>query len=384
MATFDPFTEQILGLREQQALAQKLREQGMQAPEGQTVSGVYVAPRNTQYLAQALKTYLGGQDVQQAQQGIKDLMAQRQAENAAFLSGMPKATETQVEVRTPEMMNQMGPSPLSRALRVNPSVEEQLAYAAKAPGINPVDVGNLAVKGAELQAGREAHIAEAQLKAQERAQELAQRQADREREQAQRQQDRLDQMKFAASMRPPAPEPLVAVLGPDDRPIMLPRSQAGGMTPANAQTLGATSPQQRIRDARDAMDILIQAAPLVNKSTSSGIGRAADIAAGWVGYSPESADVAADLGVLGGALVSKMPKMSGPQSDKDVALYKEMAGKLGDSTVPASQKRNAMQTLMDLQAKYAGTTPEKLNFEGKVKTASDILNQADSIIGGGK
>ena len=217
MATFDPFTEQILGLREQQALAQKLRDQGMQAPEGQTVSGVYVAPRNTQYLAQALKTYLGGQDVQQAQQGIKDLMAQRQAENANFLAAMPKATETQVEVRTPEMMNQMGPSPLSRALRVNPNTDDMLAWASKAPGLDTAAVAQLGVKGAELQAGREARIAEAQLKAQERAQELAQRQADREREQQQRredreredarhQQNRLDSMKFAASLKPPAPE----------------------------------------------------------------------------------------------------------------------------------------------------------------------------------
>jgi hypothetical protein len=225
MATFDPFTEQIIGLREQQALAQKLRDQGMQAPEGQTVSGVYVAPKNTQYLAQALKSYLGGQDVQQAQQGIKDLMAQRQAENANFLAAMPKATETQVEVRTPEMMNQMGPSPLSRALRVNPSVEDQLAYAAKAPGISPVDIGNLAVKGAELQAGREARIAEAQLKAQERAQEMAQRQQDREREQSQRQQDRLDQMKFAASMRPIPPERIVNILGPSGESVATPISQ---------------------------------------------------------------------------------------------------------------------------------------------------------------
>jgi len=384
MATFDPFTEQIIGLREQQALAQKLRDQGMQAPEGQTVSGVYVAPKNTQYLAQALKTYLGGQDVQQAQQGIKDLMAQRQAENANFLANMPKATETQVEVRTPEMMNQMGPSPLSRALRVNPTPEEQLAYAAKAPGISPVDVGNLAVKGAELQANREAQIAQAQLKAQERAQELAQRQQDREREQAQRQQDRLDQMKFAASMRPPAPEPLVAVLGPDNKPVMMPRSQAGGMTPANAQTMGASSPQQRVQDANDAIAIIKQAAPLINKSTSSGIGAGVDWTLGGFGFSPDSADIAADLKVLGGALVSKMPKMSGPQSDKDVLLYKEMAGKLGDSTVPASQKRSAMQTLMDLQTRYAGIQPQVLNFDGKVKTASDILNQADSIIGGSK
>lgn len=369
MATFDPFTEQILGLREQQALAQKLRDQGMQAPEGQTVSGVYVAPRNTQYLAQALKTYLGGQDVQQAQQGIKDLMAQREKQNAEFLAGMPKATETQVEVRTPETMNQMGPSPLSRALRVNPTPEEMLAYAAKAPGISPVEVGNLAVKGAELQAGREQAIEKAKLEAALREQE--------------NERNRKNQMQIAQMIHANKPEALIAVIGPDNKPVMLPRSQAVGMTPANAQTLGATSPEARVRDANDAMSILRQAAPLVNKSTSSGAGTAADYIAGLAGYSTPGADVAADLKVLGGALVSKMPKMSGPQSDKDVMLYKEMAGKLGDSTVPASQKRSAMQTLMNLQAKYAGVTPETLNFEGSAKSANDILLQADKIIGGG-
>ena len=76
-----------------------------------------------------------------------------------------------------------------------------------------------------------------------------------------------------------------------------------------------------------------------------------------------------------------MPKMSGPQSDKDVALYKEMAGKLGDPTVPSSQKRNAMQTLYDLQAKYAGVPSQKLSFEGAPASSASVLQQADSIIG---
>ena len=373
MATFDPYSEQVMGLREQQALAQKLRDSGLEAPQGQMVSGHFVAPATTQYLAQALKSYLGGQDVANAQQGIKDLMAQREAQNQSFLSAMPKATETQVEVRTPETMNQMGPSPLSKALRVNPTTEDMLAWASKAPGLSTGEVANLGVKGAELQAARDARIAERQL--------AVEAELKRDRERAQ---DRLDQIKFAASMRPPAPEPLVAVLGPDNKPVMLPRSQAGGMTPANAQTLGATSPQQRVQDANDAMSILRQAAPLVNKSTSSGVGAGVDWALGGLGISTPGADTAADLKVLGGALVSKMPKMSGPQSDKDVALYKEMAGKLGDPTVPASQKRSAMQTLMNLQAKYAGVEPETLNFDGTAKSANDILMQADKIIGGGQ
>ena len=370
MATFDPYIEEIAGLKEKQALAQKLRDQGLEAPQGQMVSGRFVAPATTQYLAQALKSYLGGQDIQAAQQGIKDIMAQRQAERQNWLQGAPAEKTYQVEDRTGMKPDEVGPSPLSKALRVKPSIEDTLAWYTKMPGAGEEVIGQGVLKAAELS---EAQKARQEAMRSQLAQQAYEKERDREL--------RRDMANLAQSNRP---EPLVAVLGPDDRPIMLPRSQAAGMTPANAQTLGAASPQQRVRDARDAMDILKQAAPLVNKSTSSGLGRAADIAAGWLGFSPEGADVAADLGVLGGALVSKMPKMTGPQSDKDVMLYKEMAGKLGDPTVPSSQKRSAMQTLMDLQAKYAGVTPEKLNFEGSVKSASDILNQADSIIGGGK
>jgi hypothetical protein len=376
MAVYDPYSEQLVGLRNQQALAQKLRESAQTPSQGQMVSGWYVAPNALGELAKGLNFYSGLTKELQAEKQIKDLGEQRKAENAAWLASAPTEQTYQVEDRSAlpaAQQTQMGPSPYSKALRVKPTTDETLAWAMKAPGLDTGAVAQLGVKGAELEAGRQARLGERQL--------AIEAEAKRDRERAQ---DRLDQIKFAASMRPPAPEPLVAVLGPDNKPVMMPRSQAGGMTPANAQTMGATSPQQRVQDANDAMSILRQAAPLVNKSTSSGVGTAADYVAGLAGYSTPGADTAADLKVLGGALVSKMPKMSGPQSDKDVALYKEMAGKLGDSTVPASQKRSAMQTLMNLQAKYAGVAPETLTFDGTAKSANDILMQADAIIGGGK
>ena len=377
MATFDPYSEQVMGLREQQALAQKLRDSGLEAPQGQTVSGIYVAPHPTQYLAQALKSYLGGQDVANAQQGIKDLMAQREAQNQSFLSAMPKATETQVEVRTPETMNQMGPSPLSKALRVNPTTEDMLAWASKAPGLDTGAIAQLGVKGAELQAARDARIAERKL--------AVEAELKRDRERAQ---DRLDQIKFAASMRPAPQEQPIAVINPNDpngAPILVPKSQAMGMTPFNAQTGGASGPGARLRDATEAMGIIQQALPLINKSTSSGVGTHVDEANAYLfGKALPGAQAASSLKVLGGALVSKMPKMSGPQSDKDVLLYKEMAGRLGDSTVPASSKQEAMQTLYDLQAKYAGVPTQKLNFDNIPDKAGTILDQADAILGGGK
>ena len=48
-----------------------------------------------------------------------------------------------------------------------------------------------------------------------------------------------------------------------------------------------------------------------------------------------------------------MPKMSGPQSDKDVLLYREMAGRIGDTTIPTAQRLKALETVEALHGKYA-------------------------------
>lgn len=110
---------------------------------------------------------------------------------------------------------------------------------------------------------------------------------------------------------------------------------------------------QRGNDAQDVLSILAQARPLVEASTGSYAGAAVDKAAQVFGVSTPGADAAAQLKALQGALVSKMPKMSGPQSDKDVQLYREMAGQIGDSTIPARQRLAAMKTVEGLHSKYA-------------------------------
>jgi len=145
-----------------------------------------------------------------------------------------------------------------------------------------------------------------------------------------------------------------------------------GISPIGKQ--GPVTPQQRVQDATDAINILQQAAPLINKATASGAGTAVDYLAGLGGMSTAGAEAADQLKVLGGALVSKMPKMSGPQSDKDVQLYKEMAGRIGDPMIPAARKKAAMQTIMELQAKYAGTEPLPLNFDGQTQVPAQAYD----------
>jgi hypothetical protein len=91
--------------------------------------------------------------------------------------------------------------------------------------------------------------------------------------------------------------------------------------------------------------------------TESGIGSVVDTAAGIFGMSPKGSEQADKLRALGGALTVKMPRMEGPQSDRDVVLYKEMAGRVGDSTVPIARRKAALDTIKDLWAKYERLNP---------------------------
>ncbi|MAF04959.1 MULTISPECIES: hypothetical protein [unclassified Herbaspirillum] len=111
---------------------------------------------------------------------------------------------------------------------------------------------------------------------------------------------------------------------------------------------------QRTQDAKDVLAIADEADQLLGKASNGPISSGYNQALGAFGSSTEAAQADAQLKVLQGAMVSKMPKMSGPQSDKDVLLYREMAGQIGDPLVPIAQRRAALQTVRRLQQKYLG------------------------------
>jgi len=110
----------------------------------------------------------------------------------------------------------------------------------------------------------------------------------------------------------------------------------------------------KVGDAKEVLTLADQAALLVPEATGSGAGAAFDKLAGFIGQSTTGADNAAKLAALGGALISKMPKMTGPQSDKDVMLYKQMAGRIGDPEIPRSQKLAALETIREINSRHAG------------------------------
>jgi hypothetical protein len=111
---------------------------------------------------------------------------------------------------------------------------------------------------------------------------------------------------------------------------------------------------KKTQQAQKVLTLLGEADKLIEKSTGSAIGRGVDYAAGVFGAATEGAKANAQLRVIQAGLMTNMPRMEGPQSDRDVQLYREAAGQIGDPNVPAGIKRAAYGTIKRLNQQYAG------------------------------
>lgn len=114
------------------------------------------------------------------------------------------------------------------------------------------------------------------------------------------------------------------------------------------------SPQQDIKRAQNVLSLTQQAEQILSsgKVTGSGIGSLLDTGASWFGVSTEGAQGTAQLSTIAGQLVAQMPRMEGPQSDKDVAMYKQMAGDLSNASLPVATRMAALRQLQALNEKY--------------------------------
>lgn len=129
----------------------------------------------------------------------------------------------------------------------------------------------------------------------------------------------------------------------------LARSKATGE--ATGQAEGALA--KKSINAMNILETLDLAEPLIEASTGSATGAAADKIAAFFGKSLEGDQAIAQLKIVQAHLMTNMPRMEGPQSDRDVQLYREAAGELGDPTVPRGRKKAALTMIRSLQEKYA-------------------------------
>jgi hypothetical protein len=118
---------------------------------------------------------------------------------------------------------------------------------------------------------------------------------------------------------------------------------------------------------------------LIDQSTGSGIGRLADVSAGFVGQATPGAIAIAKLKPIADMALKMVPRFEGPQSDKDTASYKEAAGQLADASLPTQIRKEAGREVLRLmkarknQFVNEGMAAEGIGAGSGVDTSNPLL-----------
>jgi hypothetical protein len=110
-------------------------------------------------------------------------------------------------------------------------------------------------------------------------------------------------------------------------------------------------------NAMNVLETIDLADPLIDVATGSATGAAADKVAAFFGSSTSGDQAIAQLKIIQANLMTNMPRMEGPQSDRDVQLYREAAGEIGDPNVPRGRKKAAVSMIRAINQKYTDGMP---------------------------
>lgn len=105
-------------------------------------------------------------------------------------------------------------------------------------------------------------------------------------------------------------------------------------------------------NATTADALIEEAKTLVQQASGSYPGAISTAIQSGLGISTPASQANASLEALGGRLISMMPRMEGPQSDRDVQLYTQMAGRIASPTVPMGDKLAALNTIQNINKHY--------------------------------
>jgi hypothetical protein len=130
-----------------------------------------------------------------------------------------------------------------------------------------------------------------------------------------------------------------------------------------------------IENAKDTFGILKSATEILGSGAPSS-GRLENIVTGtgeFFGVSGKASQADAQLKILGAKATAKVPRFEGPQSDKDTALYQAAAGDLGNPNIPIQSRLAAAQTMIELNKKYYPNADwDSINVTGPV-TKKNVL-----------
>lgn len=153
--------------------------------------------------------------------------------------------------------------------------------------------------------------------------------------------------------------------GPTQTPTYIARTEKA-KAEGRSQGEAVATAEKKAVTAENTLDLIKEARTILPEATGSRGGKMLDVGAGLVGYSTQGAQASARLKVIGGNLKMSQPRMEGPQSNLDQLLYAEMAGQVGDDTLPIETRLAALDEVERIQLRYANQN------EPQKKTAKDL------------
>jgi hypothetical protein len=148
-------------------------------------------------------------------------------------------------------------------------------------------------------------------------------------------------------------QPVAQPVAPSGQPTA--QTRPPGVTPkdfAAMQARQAEAQQEKAKSATTVVGLLNGIEEVIDRGHGGFFENVYGGMEAAVGKRNEANIADSQLNVIAGALTSQMPKMSGPQSDKDVALYKEMAGDIGNPRISREAKKAAVETVRGIQEAY--------------------------------
>lgn len=378
-------------LNRQQQLAQMLLQQGQQQPQGQMVSGRFVAPSFFQYATPLAQTFAATRMQEKGDKAAIDLAE-------ALRKNRMQEAEAIMGAKTPEEQLKLamgGYSPLSQQL-AGKLIERKF----KEPKWEKVDrldargntvTGMIDVNSAQPEMTfREIGVSKPAISVAEAAR-LS-----------------FDNIPFGGGMpnvsgQPNvAGQPSVSAMPTSTMPqagIQTIPTQGGanpavnmaGLSPRQQQELRgklAEDFQKNFKNAQDALPVIKEAELLLPKSSSGGLQAGFTYLTKQAGISTDMSKADAQLKILGAKLTAQVPRFEGPQSNVDVQAYREAAGAIADSTIPYADRMAALNTVKQLQAKYApdlyakefpnmgtiGTPKQETAPKSKTPKVGDVLD----------
>lgn len=344
-------------------MARKLREDASKELQGQMVSGYFVKPAWTQHAAQLLKSYQAGAQEREAEKSIKDANQQFGSDFENDLLGLNG--------------EDLGPSEI---LRFGSKYGKEYADALRNMNKDKSDMAHkqmVANQNAELKRDQmeltKTMLGEGKTsivfdpRSNQNVIVPAQQAIGM---QPQRQLKAVPVMKDGRSVYVPEEDAIglevprssssVEVLKTDDgiqlvdKGLGTTQKLGDPAAPIRTQDQG-----DRIRDAQSAINTkkslvrnIEESISALSKGDASGstLGEFLHntVAGKGLGMSTDAAKANATLEMISGSIISTVDKMPGAASNLDVQLYKQMAGQLGDASIPLPTRMSTAKKMLEM------------------------------------